>query len=105
MNDKTKTPDAAAGTAAANGEQGASATQTPAPPTDTLPDAGAQTPPKTESEGAAPTAAKQPAGSAAGKTTSAPTPPWQLPNYAGPLTIEHAQWRNANIKQQTARTK
>lgn len=29
---------------------------------------------------------------------SAETPAWQLPDYAGSLTIEQAQWRQRNIK-------
>lgn len=28
----------------------------------------------------------------------APPPAWQLPDYAGPLDINQAQWRQRNIK-------
>ncbi len=38
-------------------------------------------------------------------TEQAASPDWQSPDYLGPLDIEQAQWRNANIKPVGATTK
>lgn len=53
-------------------------------------------------EAAQAAAAKKPEAPAA-KKPEAPaepkkTPAWQLPDYAGPLDINQAQWRLANLK-------
>lgn len=62
-------------------------------PTDTAPPAPADpNPPAPQSPPVAPPAAEEQ------PTAEVDAQPWQHPDYAGPLDINQADWRNRNIK-------
>ena len=103
MNDKTSTADAtaAANAAAAGGVEGA---KTPAAEGDQAAAPKGAAPPASDAAASA-NAPKPPKDAAKTAEPVGETPAWQLPHYAGPLTIPQSQWRLANIKPQQARTK